>query len=517
MVTNLCVSKSGCLPTYTVDSTAHIKFGIDSSLDLMEIKTNICCIRKKRIWKIDGIISNKKPKIEEEMEKSQIDVKKYALEIEKADKCPRSPAYCENILMHEPKIINLTRTIPLGNKKDINILRKEMLNVKFKVNNKYKVVDRQIITDLLNCYIHSTCSHKHLDDILRQTTDFFSKYPNIIVSVIIEILNKTDEALDYSDQYSKSPRLPLTVKKIILLLQKAEKKVINIISKFVEKFLFCTDSHKREFLICMNLTHLYIGLLSLNCMTDHKSKTRLYIAKCFYFYNDFAYPMVHQLILAFPGVLPYNNDTTYERSDALISLIQCILMNTYYANSDKQHLKMMKLFNLLIYRYKYQPGKPSKNDLILNLISKIKAGKTKNVSLCFAILCRRNEPNWNENMIMKPFLLPLLTEFYKTLHITETNDKRIECLLETISLLIKPISITSDISSYLNIFSQFISLSVNRKCIRDAALCAILRLARFGYMNCYNVIRNLIACKSDMETISKAALKTFLYNNQIKA
>lgn len=486
----------------------------NSNLYYKETEFELLNTRKKRKWKADTtILSSKKLRLEANIEPH---MKNHKIVTEESAKCPQSPPHFNPASDFEPRRIHQTRITPVENRTFLEILRNEVMNTNPQTKKKHKVVDLQFRKDLLVSYINSPCSRKQLEDTLRETSDVLENNPRAIFITIIEILKKTDECLDYNGQYSNSPRLPNTVKKILLYLQGTGEKTLHSILKFLEEFLFSTESHKHDILICMNLTHLLIGLLDLNCKTDHKNKARLYVAKCFYFYTDFAYPMVHQLILAFPGILPSNGDTTYDRSDALINTIQCILMNTYYGNSGKQHLRMMKLFNLLTYRYKYQPMKPSKQDLIQNLISKIKAGKTKNVSLCFAIFCRRNEPNWNKNWIVEPCLLPLLTEYYKALHNTDANDKKISCLLETISLLIKPINITSDISNYLNIFSQFVGASVYRKTIQDAALLAILRLSRFGYMNCYNVIKHFNPSGMNLERTTKAALKTFLYTKQIK-
>lgn len=493
---------------------------VNLNSDFVAVDSKVSSFRKKRKRKMDKVFSPKKLKLGNEIEeKTHTGLNEFDFDTNDVNgsQCPQSPPYFEKDSAYEPRVIHPTRTIPLLKRPYVDILRNEVMNIKFKPKRKSKAVNLQFISDLLTSYMNSSCSSQDLEYISKNSSYFLENDPKTIFDGIIEVLKKTDECLDYNGKYSNSPRLPITIKKIILYLQGAGEKTVHLVSRFVEEFLFSTESHKHDLLLCMNLTHLYIGLLDLNYETDLKIKARLYLAKCLYFYTDFAYPMVHQLILAFPGILPYNGDLTYDRSDALISTIQCVLMNTYYANSTNQHLKMMKLFNLLTYRYKYQPMKPSKQDLIQNLISKIKAGKIKNVSLCFAIFCRRNDPNWNENMIIEPCLLPLLTEYYKILHITEVNDKKIVCLLETISLLIKPINITSDISNYLNIFSQFVSASVYRKSIQEAALFAIIRLSRFGYMNCYNVIKNLNRCEIPLEATTKAALKTFLYTKQIKA
>lgn len=493
----------------------------------MKTISKVQSTRKKRRRKSNETLSPKKQRFEEEIEmEPKQEINKVNLENNKVDfeindinecRCPQSPPpYFDQNPDHEPRKIPSTRIVSLERKTYIDVVRNEVINMKFKPKKKFKTVNYQFVLDLLKFYINSSCSRQDIDDILRNSSDLLESEPKTLFTGVVEVLKSTDECLHYNNKHLNSPRLPITIKKIILYLHSAGGKTMHAFSKFIEEFLFSTESHKHDLLICMNLTHLYIGILDLNCESEHTNKARLYLAKCFYFYTDFAYPMVHQVILAFPGVLPCNGDLTYDRSDALISTLQCILMNTYYANSTNQHLKMMKLFNLLTYRYKYQPLKPSKQDLIQNLVSKIKAGKIKNVSLSFAIFCKRNESNWNEKMIIEPCLLPLLTEYYKTLHTTYANDGSIACLLETISLLIKPINVTSDISNYLNLFSQFASTSVNRKCIQEASLCAILRLSRFGYMNCYNVIKNFNPCNIELNTITKAALKTFLYTKKIK-
>lgn len=472
-----------------------------------DMKASVLYSHKKRKRKTSEHISSKNRKLE-----SQLDSENQVTEL-----CPESPNDLCNYTAREPLVIPLNRSVQSEKINYIQLLKKEAPSRHVPQKKQSTSVNIAFISNLMNTFLNSPFSKATMDAALYGSSDMIRNEPKTIFKAIVDILKQTDECLDYHHQFSKSPRMPISIKKILMYLHVLGKQTENLFSKFIEEFLFSTDSHKYDQQICMNLTHLYIGLLDLSDIVDRKNCARIFLAKCFYFYNDFAYPMVHQVILAFPGVLPSKDDISYDRSDALINTLQCILMNTYYANSTNTHLKMMKLFNLLTYRYKYESMKPSKVDLIQNLVSKIKAGKTKNVSLCFAVLCKRNDPKWVENIILEQHLLPLLTEYYKTLHTTDGNDRSIACLLETISLLVKPMNLSSDISSYLNTFSQFMSAAVGKKIVQEAALCALLRLARFGFVNCYNLIKNFRPCgNNDLSKTTKAILKTFLCTKKIK-
>lgn len=485
-----------------------------------DIKFRKCFKRKKSL---ERQLSPKRKKLDKTEQEINIIQKisqncESVEEIELLDLSPESPKPMENAQVLEPINIPINRTIKSQKPNYIDKLRKEILNLQMPKKQKLNSENIEKLTRFFESYLASQCNQKDLNILYENTKELYEICPKNIYKAIVEVIKPIDETLDFSPEISNGPVLPPTTKKILLYLRKSGVVCLKGMSIYLEDILFCTESHKHGLLMCLNLTHLYIGLLNLKeYFGCPKNLARIFLAKCLYFYTDFAFPMIHQVLLAFPGVLPYNGDQTYDRSDALISTIQCILMNTFYGGSSDPKLRMMKLFNVLTYRYKYESGKPSKVDLIQNLVSKIKAGKTKNVALSFAIFCKRNSNEWNQSQIIQPLLFPLLTEYHTIMFKTDQFDEGIACLLETISLVIKTFKVTTDISQYLNTFAVFLSSAVNRTKIQEAAFCAILRLSRFGYVNCYNLVKHFNPNRTEMNSSTNAAAKTFLSSKKIQA
>ena len=284
----------------------------------------------------------------------------------------------------------------------------------------------------------------------------------------------------------------------------------------IEECLFHTDSKNNSLVFCLNSAQFYFSLLDLKDVKFIKSTIRIFIAKCFYFYPEYCYPLIYQALLYFPDILPKNNFNNNQSADVLISTIQCILMNTYYGSSPHPHLKMVKLYNLLRHSYKYDSKVQTCQELIESLIFNLKSNKTKNIALCVSLSCKRKPQSWVVNSVIEPYLLPLLTEYYLKLYDFKEHDNIVACIIESMSTIIKSFDITTNIDKYLNIFSQILNSSEHMHLAQNSAFCGILRLSRFSYYNCYNLIKLCNLKKIKLNVISKSLLKTFLYQFQLK-
>ncbi|TMW44551.1 hypothetical protein DOY81_010367 [Sarcophaga bullata] len=282
----------------------------------------------------------------------------------------------------------------------------------------------------------------------------------------------------------------------------------------IELVLFCPKPLEKLSLdSTLNLTQLYLMACRVQeSIGLEKNPTRLFIAKCLYFYVQKSILMIHEVLMWYPTVLPYREDKTYDRSDALITVIVHILMNTKY-DMDKSELRGRSLLSKLRYEYHFEPFKPKAEEVVNVLIEKLKSNKSYNLYQAFCLLCKRLGVQHTQNVILLQYLLPLAQEYYCLALKTNEFDDSIAILLEVISMVLKPFPSNTDVKTYLNEFSRFLN-SIERTIIQEAALCAILRLQRFGVDNCYNSLRHFQP-NFELKTSTQAMLKTFLYRRTL--
>ncbi|KAI8129012.1 hypothetical protein FF38_12111 [Lucilia cuprina] len=263
----------------------------------------------------------------------------------------------------------------------------------------------------------------------------------------------------------------------------------------------------------LNLTQLYLMACKVQEYVQMpKHPARLFIAKCLYFYLLKSNLMIHEVLMWYPTVLPHREDRTYDRSDALISVIQQILMSTKY-DMDKPDLRGKSLLSKLRYEYHFEPFKPALEEVINVLVEKLKNSKFYNISLAFGLLCKRLGVPRTQQLILGQHLLPLANEYYSLALKTHEYDKRIAVLLEIISMIVKPFPLETDAKIYFNEFARFLN-GFDRQLIQEAALCSILRLQRFDLEYCYNLLRHFQPTY-DLDNHTQAMLKTFLHRRPL--
>ncbi|XP_037818271.1 little elongation complex subunit 1 [Lucilia sericata] len=263
----------------------------------------------------------------------------------------------------------------------------------------------------------------------------------------------------------------------------------------------------------LNLTQLYLMACKVQEYVQMpKHPARLFIAKCLYFYLLKSTLMIHEVLMWYPTVLPHREDKTYDRSDALISVIQQILMSTKY-DMDKPDLRGKSLLSKLRYEYHFEPFKPALEEVINVLVEKLKNSKFYNISLAFGLLCKRLGVPRTQQLILGQHLLPLVNEYYSLALKSTEYDKRIAVLLEIISMIVKPFPVETDAKIYFNEFARFLN-GFERQLIQEAALCSILRLQRFDLEYCYNLLCHFQPTY-DLNTHTQAMLKTFLHRRPL--
>ncbi|XP_065369074.1 little elongation complex subunit 1 [Calliphora vicina] len=263
----------------------------------------------------------------------------------------------------------------------------------------------------------------------------------------------------------------------------------------------------------LNVTQLYLMACKVQEYVQlPKHPARLFIAKCLYFYLQKSTLMIHEVLMWYPTVLPHREDKTYDRSDALISVLQHILMTTKY-EMEKPDLRGKTLLSKLRYEYHFEPFKPALDEVINVLVEKLKNSKFYNISLAYGLLCKRLGVPRTQHIVLIQHLLPLANEYYNLALTTEDYDKRIAVLLEIISMIVKPFPIETDTKLYFNEFARFLN-AFDRQLIQEAALCSILRLQRFNMEYCFKLLRHFQPTY-DLNPHTQAMLKTFLHRRPL--
>ncbi|XP_058123695.1 uncharacterized protein LOC131294459 [Anopheles ziemanni] len=275
------------------------------------------------------------------------------------------------------------------------------------------------------------------------------------------------------------------------------------------------------------LTFLYIGLEDSKPPTVvpwHRTySVRLYLFKCLYYFGYKCLPLVYYVLRAFPFALPKKGSPNYDNADAMISTIRTILMNTNYNESangggggggggggnDLGLYKKRELFALLTYHYGYQPGSPTYDELVVNLIEKIRANRLRNVPHALILVAKRKGYEWARQNIIQKRLYPLLNDYLKLLDLMNSSggtaavpatagcpadlaglDERIVACIFTISSIMKTHPPQEDVSGVMQIFTTIVQLARGNQKIQEEAIAGLLKFSRFGHADIFERIRH---------------------------
>lgn len=293
-------------------------------------------------------------------------------------------------------------------------------------------------------------------------------------------------------------------------LQQKRPEIIAAIFQKIENRLFNYQrNEKLPLSILLNLTQLYLVVIPL--YNGEHNPARLFIAKCLYYHNKMASPMIYEVLCWYPTTLPHRDESNYDKSDALITVIQHLLMTTTY-DMDSKDLRHRELLSLLRFEYHFEPFKPKALEVLSNLVTKLKNGNLKNLMYAFAIFCKRNPKL--VDILLQQQLLPLADEYYKRVQHTNEYDERVAVLLDCISAVVKPLCLTTDVSVYFSIFERFLGV-VQRPVVQEAAVLAILRFQRFGQKRCFHALAHFKP-HYPLQMLTTNALKTFIHRKPLK-
>ncbi|KFB50613.1 AGAP005647-PA-like protein [Anopheles sinensis] len=324
-----------------------------------------------------------------------------------------------------------------------------------------------------------------------------------------------------------APPIPVTQQKLVLLVRHLtphlpDEPFDRVMMRELDRRVFQLKAAESSLPGLIALTFLYIGLEDSKPPTVvpwHRTySVRLYLFKCLYYFGYKCLPLVYYVLRAFPFALPKKGSPNYDNADAMISTIRTILMNTNYNESvtngggggnDMGLYKKRELFALLTYQYGYQPGSPTYDELVVNLIEKIRANRLRNVPHALILVAKRKGYEWARQNIIQKRLSPLLNDYLKLLDLMNGGgggtgaagsacpvgdlaglDERIVACIFTISSIMKTHPPQEDVSGVMQIFTTIVQLARGNQKVQEEAIAGLVKFSRFGHADIFERIRH---------------------------
>lgn len=362
------------------------------------------------------------------------------------------------------------------------------------------------VRKLIECYlVNGTSVQKCIDDVLKLT-----ERPRIICACILEIIEDTNDAYELLDCQRPMPALTRSHQQIILLIKHLSGALPGDFDRFcmsqTERTLFkLSADNNRPLNQTINLVRLYIGLA--DC-TD-SSRMRLFVYKCFYYYQSTSTPMVFVALMAHPQCLPRlpidKNEFAikFKQFDPLVQTIHILLMNfhriPHKVGDVKPHLQLPNVggdaykkdelqFALWTY-YRHENTERKRityEQLVENLCERLADNRLRNVANAFILLAKRQGWAWAKRCLVDDG--GCLRRFLKDLR--AMKDEQICVILHTIGSIVKTYPITQDVSGEQRMFVAVLEAASERHCVQEAAISSLLQTARFGLPDVYDRIKN---------------------------
>lgn len=329
-----------------------------------------------------------------------------------------------------------------------------------------------------------------------------------------------------------APALPKTVQQLVLLVKTLNEKLFTldkVLLHEIDRRVFTLKAGADKVMLesITALTYLYIGISDSSRL--YGCTARLFIYKCLYYYNFKGLPLIYLVLKAFPHALPKKGSVYYDNSDAMVSTIRTVLMNINFMERsnapDAALYKKAELMKLFKYFYGYQPGQPTYDELITNLVEKIKANKLKNVDYCLILVAKRKGYEWAKDAIVQKHLYPLLNDYLKQLDSTANNSSpqltnQICCLMFTISAILKTQPNFQDVSRYMQMFGNIVQLAAGgagtcNQRVQEAAVAGLVRFTRFGFADIYEWLARWSPAY-EVSGRTKLMLATFVHRKEAR-
>uniref|UniRef100_A0A9I3FGY5 Uncharacterized protein n=1 Tax=Anopheles epiroticus TaxID=199890 RepID=A0A9I3FGY5_9DIPT len=317
-----------------------------------------------------------------------------------------------------------------------------------------------------------------------------------------------------------APPLPLTQQKLILVVRHLGYglgTLEDVLMRELDRRMFQLKGDTLPVSSLIALTFLYIGLEdSKPSETPWKRQynVRLYIYKCMYYFGFKCLPLIYYVLRAFPFALPKQGSPHYDNADAMIGTIRTILMNVNYnekcvGTSDASLFRKRELLWLLRNTYGYQQASPTYDELVVNLVEKIRANKLRNVAHALILVAKRKGYDWARVHIIQRRIYPLLNDYLKQFELmrassfiecstsavpipgssssmlAESLDDRIVACIFTIASIMKTQPSNEDASRVMQIFTTIVQLAEGNRAIQEEAIAGLIKFSRFGLVDVF--------------------------------
>ncbi|XP_043645965.1 little elongation complex subunit 1 [Drosophila teissieri] len=288
-------------------------------------------------------------------------------------------------------------------------------------------------------------------------------------------------------------------------------KYLNFSQRFLaelEERLFRNPKERPATELALNYVRLYLKAAALQATMSAgcAHPVRLLLAKILYKFDRDMPPLVLEVLRHFPTVLPHREQREYDNSDALITVIKHLLMSRQYDMVDPNGAERL-LLSKLRFEYHFQPFEPTKQQVLENLVGKLKAGREEELGYAFALFCRQSPHLKVVESVVAEHLMPLATSYCDLAAQNKSYDARLVLLLHCISLVLKPLPLDTDISAFVGFLKRLL-VAVPRSEVQLAAVQASLRLQRFGFKYTLDALKDYRP-NYELDPLTRAMLRCF--------
>ncbi|XP_035794672.1 uncharacterized protein LOC118467871 isoform X1 [Anopheles albimanus] len=333
----------------------------------------------------------------------------------------------------------------------------------------------------------------------------------LIAQTVLDLIVSRGDIITNMNFTPPAPPLPGTQQKLVLLVRwigRELRTLDRVILQDLNRRVFTFKSESVPLVGLLALTYMYVALEDSRPGERRRINTaRLYIFKCLYYFGFKCIPLIHVVLRAFPLALPRMGSANFDNSDTLVNTIRTVLMNMKYGDDTKTKggtsafYRKRDLFNLLNAHYGYQRGSPTYEELLVNLMDKLRANRLRNVSYSLILVAKRNGFEWARKHIIQNRLHPLLNEYLRQFEqccrgggsnlAAETAssmaglDDRIVACIFAVSSILKTQSSDEDVTGMMQIFTTIVQLAHRHPMIQEAAIAGLMRFSRFGQVGIY--------------------------------
>ncbi|XP_050096659.1 uncharacterized protein LOC126578284 [Anopheles aquasalis] len=371
---------------------------------------------------------------------------------------------------------------------------------------------KEAIGEALQRYMESS---DWTEDTVRETSKVVLERcqdATLIAQSILDLIVSRGDIITNMNFTPPAPPLPATQQKLVLLVRwigRELRTLDRVILQDLNRRVFTFKAESVHLAGLLALTYMYVALEDSRPVERRRINTaRLYIFKCLYYFGFKCIPLIHAVLRAFPLALPRMGSANFDNSDTLVNTIRTVLMNMKYGDETKTKggtsafYRKRDLFNLLSTHYGYQRGSPSYDELLVNLMDKLRANRLRNVSYSLILVAKRNGFEWARKHIIQNRLYPLLNEYLRQFEqscrvVAETSsaasssmmaaglDDRIVACIFAVSSILKTQPSDEDVTGMMQIFTTIVQLAHRHPMIQEAAIAGLMRFSRFGHVGIY--------------------------------